>query len=151
MLGHRTSGRQRVVIRATKQRLGDLLRCTDKRINRVHGAHHRHLLAVRFGYRFPIMCLNRYLGSGPTHGNPLAIGTDHAQGPFGLWIRSGAGLPKRAHRLSHLEVHPLQTIDGGMHVQDTTQRLGHPTIGVLHRETLCPILQQVGKVTLGQL
>jgi len=37
-----------------------------------------------------------------------------------------------------------------MHIEDTTQRLGNPTIGILNREALRPILE-VGKVAFGQL
>src|SRR5438046_5070422 len=88
MLWHRTLGWQRVVIWAAKQRCHDLFRRTDKGINRVHRAHHRHLLAVGFGLLLRIMALDRGFRGRSPYRNPLPIGTHHAQGAFLLGLGS---------------------------------------------------------------
>jgi len=90
MLWHRTLGWQRVVIWAAKQRCHDLFRRTDKGINRVHRAHHRHLLAVGFGLLLRIMALDRGFRGRSPYRNPLPIGTHHAQGAFLLGLGSRA-------------------------------------------------------------
>src|SRR5918992_2988249 len=149
MLGLRTFNSWGLTIGVTKQRVDDLLRCADKGINRIDGTDHSHFFAVRFGCLISVMSFNRHLRARTSKGNALAISAHHAQSAFGLRLWSRSRLAKSAHSLGHLQVHALKTIGWGFDVKDASQRLGHATISMFNRQALAPILEQIGKVTLG--
>jgi hypothetical protein len=78
-----------------------------------------------------------------------SVSADHAQSTFGLGLWSWPRLAKPTHILGHFQIHALQAIDRELDFKDAPQRLGHPTISMLNRQALAPILEQIGKVTLG--
>ena len=120
------------------------------RLDLIGSAHDRHLLAV--GLRSPRVIVG---GDGRgvgrlAQGDALAVGAQHHDLLAGRRHGCRPGGFVAGHRPGQGPGHRLQTGHGLLQAQDARQDRVDLAVGILHRQRLIPVLQEIGKRALGQ-